>query len=150
MKKIDAREKDVQQALCDQVVHLRKQGRKNKDVAEYLGISPQHASAMWQSCVRGGKKAPVLKGRGRRHGEKRTLTEEQERHIRKLIVNRTPDQLKFPFALWTRETIRQLIKRQYGIDMPIKTVGEYLKRWGFAPQKPIKRAKEQNPAAVEQ
>ena len=34
--------------------------------------------------------------------------------------------------------------------MPIRTVGEYLKRWGFTPQKPIKRAKEQNSRAVEQ
>jgi transposase len=152
MKEIDARtyKKDVQQALRDQVVHLRKKGKKNKDVAEYLGISPQHASTMWQSYVKGGKKALILKVRGRRHGEKRTLTEEQERHIQKLIVDKTPDQLKFLFALWTREAIRQLIKRQYGIDMPIRTVGEYLRRWGFTPQKPIKRAKEQNPAAFEE
>jgi transposase len=33
--------------------------------------------------------------------------------------------------------------------MPVRTVGEYLKRWGFTPQKPIKWAREQNPAAVE-
>ena len=34
------------------------------------------------------------------------------------------------------------------IDMPLRTVGEYLKRWGFTPQKPLKRAYEQNPEAV--
>jgi len=34
--------------------------------------------------------------------------------------------------------------------MPIRTVGEYLKRWGFTPQKPLKRAYEQRPAAVRQ
>jgi transposase len=152
MKKTDARtfKKEVQQALRDQVIHLRRQDKKNKDVAEFLGISPQHASTMWQSYVKGGKKALLLKARGRRHGEKRTLTEEQERHIQKLIVDKTPDQLKFPFALWTREAVRQLMRKQYGIDMPTRTVGEYLKRWGFTPQKPVKRAKEQNTAAVEQ
>jgi transposase len=152
MEKIDARKvkKEVQQALRDQVVRLRNQGKKNKDVAEFLGMTPQHSSTIWQKYARGGKKEIALGTRGRRHGEKRSLIEEQERHIQKLIVDKTPDQLKFPFALWTREAVRQLIERQYGIDMPIRTVGEYLKRWGFTPQKPIKRAKEQNPAAVEQ
>ena len=152
MEKIDARKvkKEVQQALRDQVVRLRKQGKANKDVAEFLGMTPQHSSTIWQKYVRGGKKEIALGTRGRRHGEKRRLTEERERHIQKLIVDKTPDQLKFPFALWTRDAVRHVIRRQYGIDMPIRTVGEYLKRWGFTPQKPIKRAKEQNPAAVEQ
>lgn len=151
MEKIDGRKlkKDVQQALRDQVVRLRKQGKANKDVAEYLAMNPQQCSRIWQKYERGGKKEILLGTRGRRHGEKRSLTDEQERRVQKLIVDKTPDQLKFPFALWTREAVRLLIGRQYGIDMPIRTVGEYLKRWGFTPQKPIKRAKERNSAAVD-
>jgi transposase len=151
MEKVDTRKlkQEVQQALRDQVIRLRKQGKMNKDVAEFLGISRQHASTIWQKYVRGGKKDVLLGTRGRRHGEMRTLSEEQEREAQKLIVDKTPDQLKFPFALWTREAVRQLIGRRYGIEMPVRTVGEYLKRWGFTPQKPVKRAKEQNPEAVE-
>lgn len=151
MEKIDGRKlkKDVQQALRDQVVRLRKQGKANKDVAEYLAMNPQQCSRIWQKYERGGKKEILLGRRGRRHGEKRSLTEEQERGVRKLIVDKTPDQLKFPFALWTRGAVRQLIERHCGIDMPIRTVGEYLKRWGFTPQKPIKRAKEQSSVAVD-
>jgi transposase len=152
MEKIDARKvkQEVQQALRDQVIRLRKQGKANRDVAEFLGISPQHSSTIWQKYVRGGKKEIALGTRGRRHGEKRNLTEERERHIQKLIVDKTPDQLKFPFALWTREAVRQLVRRQCGIDMPVRTVGEYLRRWGFTPQKPAKRAREQNSTAVDQ
>jgi transposase len=151
MEKFDARKakKEVQQALRDQVVRLRRQGKANKDVAEFLGMSPSRSSTIWQKYVKGGKKEIALGTRGRRHGDKRSLSEEQERHIQKLIVDKTPDQLKFPFALWTREAVRQLVGRHYGIAMPIRTVGEYLKRWGFTPQKPIKRAKEQNNRAVE-
>ncbi|WP_198017683.1 IS630 family transposase [Syntrophorhabdus aromaticivorans] len=151
MEKIDGRtlKQEVQQALRNQVIRLRKQGKKNKDVAEFLGISPQHSSTLWQKYLQGGKKEIILGTRGRRHGEKRTLTEEQEHHIQKLIVDKTPDQLRFPFALWTRDAVRELIGRQYKITMPIRTVGEYLKRWGFTPQKPVKRAREQNPKAVE-
>jgi transposase len=151
MEKTDGRRltQEVQQAIRDQVIRLRKQGKKNKDVAEFLGITPQHCSTLWQKYLQGGKKEILLGTRGRRHGEKRTLTEDQEAHIQKLIVDKTPDQLEFPFALWTRDAVRDLIGRQFGVKMPIRTVGEYLKRWGFTPQKPVKRAREQNPKAVE-
>jgi transposase len=150
MEKRDARTlgKEVQQATRDQVVRLRKQGRKNKDIAVFLGISAQHASTIWQKYLKGGKNAVALGVRGRRHGEKRTLTEEQEREVTRLIIDKTPDQLRFPFALWTRKAVQELIQRKYRITMPIRTIGEYLSRWGFTPQKPVKRAKEQNTEAV--
>jgi transposase len=38
--------------------------------------------------------------------------------------------------LWSRRAVRDLIQAEYGIEMPIRTVGEYLKRWGFKPQRP--------------
>jgi transposase len=150
MEKRDARTlgKEVQQATRDQVVRLRKQGRKNKDIAVFLGISAQHASTIWQKYLKGGRNAVALGVRGRRHGEKRTLTEEQEREVTRLIIDKTPDQLRFPFALWTRKAVQELIQRKYRITMPIRTIGEYLSRWGFTPQKPVKRAKEQNTEAV--
>ena len=50
--------------------------------------------------------------------------------------------------MWTRKAVNELIKQETGITMPIRTVGEYLKRWGFTPQKPVRRAYEQNPKAV--
>lgn len=98
----------------------------------------------------GGSKAISLKKRGRRTGEKRTLTAEQEAQLQRFLIDKMPDQLKLPFALWTREAVKLLIKHRYGIKMPIRTVGEYLKRWGFTPQKPIKRAYEQSSQAVQQ
>lgn len=56
--------------------------------------------------------------------------------------------MKLPFALWTRTTVKQLITQLWSIDMPIRTVGEYLKRWGFTPQKPLRKSYKQNPKAV--
>jgi hypothetical protein len=61
-----------------------------------------------------------------------------------------PDQLKLPYALWTRKSVKELIKREFGIDVAIRTMGDYLNRWGFTPQKPAKRAYEQNPAKVQE
>jgi hypothetical protein len=41
-----------------------------------------------------------------------------------------------------------LIKQQAGIRLPIRTVGEYLRRWGYTPQKPVRKAYKQDPKAV--
>jgi transposase len=67
----------------------------------------------------------------------------------RLITDRCPDQLKLPFALWTREAVRDLIVRRFGIRLSVWTVGRYLNRWGFTPQKPLRRAYERDPQAVQ-
>jgi transposase len=151
METIDARKhtQEVQEQLRRQIVKLRKQGRSNQDIAEIVGVSEPHASRVWHRWLTEGE-AAIRKGqRGRRHGEKRSLTAQQESQIQRLLVDKTPDQLKLDFALWTREAVRLLIQQLFDFEMPIRTVGEYLNRWGFTPQKPIKRAYEQKPQAVQ-
>lgn len=54
------------------------------------------------------------------------------------------------FALWARAAVSRLIKRECNVTMPIRTAGHHLKRRGFTPQKPIKKAYEQRPEAVQQ
>ena len=54
------------------------------------------------------------------------------------------------FALWTRGPVMQFIEQEYGVKLSVRAIGDYLKRWGFTPQKPIKRAYEQRPEAVKQ
>jgi transposase len=66
----------------------------------------------------------------------------------RLIDDRCPDQLHLPFALWTREAVQQLLAQRFGLQVSVWTVGRYLQHWGFTPQKPLRRAYEQNPAAV--
>ena len=68
----------------------------------------------------------------------------------RLIADRCPDQLKLPFALWTREAVRDLIASRFDIRLSVWTVGRYLTRWGFTPQKPLRRAYERDPQAVRQ
>jgi transposase len=150
METIDARKHSpqTQYEMRKQVIRLRKQGILNKEIAAGVGVSVGRASKIWRSYVKEGSKAIKLGRRGRRAGEQRTLSADQEAEIRKSIIDKTPDQLKFPFALWTRDAVKQCIKMRFGIEMPIRTVGEYLKRWRFTPQKPIKRAYEQSTPAV--
>jgi transposase len=151
MEKIDARRhsQEVQRELRRQVIRMRKQGIKNRDTARILGISERHASTTWQSYLKEGKRSIDLGKRGRRHGEQRTLNPEQERELKNLVIDKTPDQLKLPFALWTRDAVKEVVRERYGMEMPIRTVGEYLKRWGFTSKKPVKRAYEQNPKIVQ-
>jgi transposase len=151
MEKIDARKlsTDAQQQIRYQVIRLRKQGRKHSEISEITGVSRSICSTWWTLYKNGGKKALKIKKRGRPTGSCRTLSAEQEKILQKSMHDKCPDQLKLPFALWTRIAVQQLIKQLWAIDMPIRSVGEYLKRWGFTPQKPLRKAYKQNPKAVE-
>lgn len=151
MDKIDARSigREAQQQLRRQAIRLRKSGRTHADIAEVVGVHPSTVRTWCKAYEREGTKGIELKKRGRKAGQKRTLSPEQEREVQRLITDKTPDQLKMPFALWTRRAIQGLVHQRWGIEMPIRTVGEYLQRWGFTPQKPLRRAYEQNPVAVQ-
>ena len=152
MNTTDARKlnQQAQYELRKQVVRLREKGLDNKAISEIVGLSQCHISTICKKYERGGLDAIKPGLRGRRHGAQRELTAEQEVGIQKLLVDKTPDQLKLSFALWTREAVRLAIKQIYGKDLPLRTISDYLKRWGFTPQKPTKRAYEQNPKLVAQ
>ena len=150
MEKQDARTlpSAAQDQLRRQSIQLHKDGMSFVKIALLLGINRNSPAKWWQLYLSGGMKAITSKRRGITTGMNRTLTKEQEAQVQKSIIDKTPDQYKLTFALWTRQAVRDLIRLLTGIDMPIRTVGEYLKRWGFTPQKPLKRAYEQRPEAV--
>jgi transposase len=76
------------------------------------------------------------------------LTDKQREQVRKLIVGRDPRQLQFDFALWTRQMVRDLIKREFGVDYTLQAIGNILHDMGLSPQRPLVRAYEQNPELV--
>jgi transposase len=85
---------------------------------------------------------------GRQPGSLRALSAKEERRAQQLICGKCPDQLQMPFALWRRLAIRELIRKEFGIRLSIRGVGEYLARWGYTPQKAARRAYERDDAAV--
>lgn len=130
-------------------IKLWKKGNLIKDVAETVGVSAKAVGGWIKRYKLEGPSSLKARRRGPETGAYRHLTPDQEKQLQKLIADKTPDQIKLDYALWTRKAVMELIKQKTGVDMPIRTVGEYLKRWGFTPQKPIKRAYEQNPKAVQ-
>lgn len=151
MEKIDARKltTEAQEQLRLQAIRLRKRGERFKSIGEIVGVHPNTVWTWWKKYQTEGAKGLKIEQRGRRKGEHRTLDPSEESQIQQLITDNTPDQLKLTFALWTRQAVQEIIKSQLGYKMPIRTVGEYLARWGFTPQKPLKQAYEQRPVAVE-
>ncbi len=79
----------------------------------------------WVRRKSGGLSALKSKRRDPPTGQTRRLAQEKEKHLRKLISDRAPDQLKLDYALWTRKAVMELIEQETGITMPIRTVGEY-------------------------
>ena len=121
---------------------------KQVEVAAQLEVSRQHVGYWWNRYRQGGWNALKKRRRGRAYGSKRKLSAEQEKEAQKLITDKTPDQLKMKYALWTREAVRELIAERYGVHYALQSMSVVLKRWGFTPQRPLKRAYEQRPAEV--
>ena len=129
-------------------IALIKSGMKKSEVASLLGTNSSTVSNWWKRYKSEGDRGLQDKQCGAKSENCKMLTSEQERIIQRLITDKYPDQYKLPFALWTRKAVKELIKRQFDIDIAVTTTGYYLRRWGFTPQKPKKRAYEQNPASV--
>ena len=129
-------------------IKLWKKAMPNSEIAEILGVSIR-AVQKWVAKYRAeGAGSLKAKRKGNIEGGGRTLSPAQEKKIKQLMTDKYPDQLKLAYVLWTRKAVMELIERETGVVMPVRTVGEYLKRWGFTPQKAAKRAYEQNPKAV--
>ena len=130
-------------------LRLRKNNKSVREISETTGLSDQAIRNLFKKYDTGGIAAIKPKKRGRKSGEKRHLTPKQEQEILALLVDKNPEQLKLKGCMWTRDSVKDLILREYGIDMPIRTVGEYLKRWGLTVQRPAKQEMNQNPEQVE-
>lgn len=137
----------AQQLLRRQVVQAVRGGMTQTAAARTYGASLRAVNHWVRLDRRGGWRALTLKRRGRRVGGG-LLNEKQATRIRTLIVGRMPDQLKLPFYLWTRAAVAALIRRLYGLEASLVTIGRSLKAWGLSPQKPGRRADERQDAAI--
>ncbi|GAA3476012.1 IS630 family transposase [Streptomyces yanii] len=82
-------------------------------------------------------------------GRPAKLTGAQLGRLYRLIVGKDPRQLRFDFDLWTRDRVRELIRRDFGVALSAVSVGRLLRKLGLSPQRPLWRAWQQDPEAVE-
>jgi len=82
-------------------------------------------------------------------GRPMKLSGKQIQQLYGSIVNKTPLQFKFAFALWTCATVRELIRMKFGVHLSEVSVGRLLKKLGLSPQRPLYRAYQQDPVKVE-
>ena len=150
MKLIDARKlnQDAQEAVRKRAVKLVLSGETHAKAAKNSGVARGTVSR-WVSTYRShGESALNKKRRGRRPQEPQILTSKESLKVKGWIRDKCPDQMKLPFALWTRQAVQELIANRFGKFLALSTVGGYLKRWGFTPQRPAKRAYEQQPEVI--
>src|SRR5713226_5286209 len=148
MGKQDARSLSAegQEDLRRRVVEAVQKGLSQTEAARLFGLARGTVSRWMGLVERVGRRA--LKARRRGRPPVARLAPHQAATTVRHILSGCPDQLSLPFALWTREAVQELLSRKFDLQISVWTVGRYLRAWGLTPQKPVRRAYEQNPTAV--
>ena len=150
MKHIDMRclTPAAQEERRRQVIGLRESGLTYAAIGRQVGLSRNGVMDICKRCETHGMAGLRTRPSGPEAGTGRALTRPQERQIRRLICRATPDVYGLPYALWSRAAVAALVKQRCGVSLAVSSMGRYLQRWGFTPQKPLRRAYEQNPRKV--
>ena len=135
---------ETRKTIKAQAIRLHKKDKAEGEIAELLNISYQAVSRIIRAYKKEGMTCLKEKKRGRKSGEKRKLTAQQVKEIQGIIIDKCPDQVKIAACLWTRQAIQELIKKLYRIDIPLRSISNYLDRWGMSCQRPTKRAYSQD------
>ena len=145
MNKQDFRtlDENVRLAFRKRAINLINTGKRKGEVAKIIGVKPGTISAWWKKYKHVGIIGLKSKKKGARSEDRKLLSNSQEKAIQKMIIDKMPDQLKLEYALWTRNAVKELVEREFGVVLAINTMGDYLRKWGFSPQRPMKQAYEQ-------
>src|SRR5277367_947583 len=148
MQTDDARKLDhaTLEALRMRAVQSVQDGESPENVARTLRVGAR-AMYRWLALYRRGGwdalKAKPLAGRPPK------LDGGMLKWLYNMVTQKNPLQLKFQFALWTREMVAELIERKYGLRLAANSVGRLLAQLGITPQKPLHRAMERDEALVQ-
>jgi transposase len=138
----------AQAALRNRAVRAVLGGMTQAEAARVFRVHRNAVNRWIRRYREGGWAGLAEQRRGRRPGEQPALSERQQQELIALVRDSTPDQLGLAGLLWTRDAVAELLAQRYGVWLARTTVGGYLRGWGFSPQRPQRRALEQNPVAV--
>src|SRR5258708_39782226 len=139
---------EVLEALRVRALRGRELGLSEEQLADVLGVARETVSRWWTAFQEGGLQALPHDRTGRPTGSGRTLSNEQAAQIQVVLDEQMPNDRGIASPLWTRRAVQSLVRQLFRIEMPVRTVGEYLKRWGYTPKKPQRHARGQDPEAV--
>ena len=137
------------EVLRERAVAMHEAGSAQLAIARALGVHKNTVYRWLKGWRIAGPAALKAKRRGRRPQAQRLLNAAQAAEVQQLMIEHGPDQLGLPVALWERAAVRDLVQIRFGVRLALRTVSDYLRRWGFTPQRPIKRALERQDAAVQ-
>ena len=141
--------KEARSIIRNRAIALFKSGKTQIFISNVLGVRAATVNSWVKSYRKLGKTGMQEKKRGVTSESRKLLTNTQELSIQKMIIDKMPDQLQLPYGLWTRKAVKELVFREFGVTLAINTMGDYLRKWGYSPQKPKKRAYEQKPEIVQ-
>jgi transposase len=136
LQKLSSKE---QEEVRKKIVRQMMKHGNAREVAEICECTVRHVNNTWKKYKEGGVKAISAIKKGRPKGKGCKLTVEQGEIIKKLITEKTPEETGLSGHLWSRAEVSEIVKRKFGVEMPVRTMGHYLAKWNFTAQRPKKK-----------
>jgi len=137
---------DTSETIRELAVRRVKEGEAPSDVIKSYGLCRTTIYKWLKAERRGG--AAALKAR-KHPGRKPALAPRQKLQVRRWINGKDPRQYGFDFGLWNRQIVAALIAQKFGVRLGVTAVGRLLAELDITPQKPLRRAYERDPVAIE-
>jgi transposase len=139
---------EVLEALRFRALHACERGFTQSEVADLLGVCRETVCRWWSAYTCTGLDGLPQERTGRPLGSGRSLSDEQSQHIQQLLDRNSPEDLGIASPLWSRRAVGELIHKEFAIQLAVRTVGDYLHRWGYTAKKPGRHSKDQDPEEV--
>jgi transposase len=136
------------EAIRLMAVERVREGERAAEVIEAYGFNRTTIYKWLKAAFRPGVGIKALRST-KATGRPRSLSPAQERQVFRWINGRDPRQYGLDFGLWTRTVVAELIEKKFGVHLGVSAVGELLAKLGLTPQKPLQRAYQRDPQAIE-
>lgn len=141
-------DRQTQEAIRLMAIERIREGERPAEVIEAYGFNRTTIYKWIKASFRPGVGIKALRST-KATGRPRSLTPRQEQQVFRWINGRDPRQYGLDFGLWTRAVVAELIEKKFGVNLGLTAVGELLARLGLTPQKPLQRAYQRDPQAIE-
>jgi transposase len=123
---------------------LKNKGWKQRDIAEALGVT-EGAVSQW--LKRGREKGEKALAARKHPGRKAQLSKQQKQQIPALLA-KGAEAYGFRGDVWNRRRVAAVLLREFGVKHCLQHVGTLMRQCGWTPQKPVRRARQRDEAAI--